>query len=169
MKTTATSTTIYQNLGNHVDDVICSYSNSIKCCYTCNFSEDNLRRLYGPLVPLLLLLLIPSSSSAITSASNTTLTTLSGGCVLLDSDRQLNFFFATLLDFPKRRVVGYTAVLCIHTLLTSKSNLNLLPQDSFPGKPAFADLPESCVPSGNFASTTEGIIESGPYTGKSSG
>ncbi|XP_051941073.1 arfaptin-1 isoform X1 [Hippocampus zosterae] len=53
--------------------------------------------------------------------------------------------------------------------VSSNGDLDQSPQDvfcrdSFPGKAAFADLPESCVPSGNFASTTEGIIESGPYT-----
>ncbi|XP_019717945.1 arfaptin-1 isoform X2 [Hippocampus comes] len=53
--------------------------------------------------------------------------------------------------------------------VTSNGDLDQSPEDvfcrdSFPGKPAFADLPESCVPSGNFASTTEGIIDSGPYT-----
>ncbi|XP_019717946.1 arfaptin-1 isoform X3 [Hippocampus comes] len=57
--------------------------------------------------------------------------------------------------------------------VTSNGDLDQSPEDvfcrdSFPGKPAFADLPESCVPSGNFASTTEGIIDSGPYTGSSS-
>ncbi|XP_077425904.1 arfaptin-1 isoform X3 [Vanacampus margaritifer] len=52
--------------------------------------------------------------------------------------------------------------------VTSNGDLDQSPEevfcgDSFPGKPAFTDLPESCVPSGNSASTTEGIIESGLY------
>ncbi|XP_077381414.1 arfaptin-1 isoform X2 [Festucalex cinctus] len=52
--------------------------------------------------------------------------------------------------------------------VTSNGDLDQSPEevfcgDSFPGKPAFTDLPESCVPSGNSASTTEGIVESGPY------
>ncbi|XP_077381415.1 arfaptin-1 isoform X3 [Festucalex cinctus] len=57
--------------------------------------------------------------------------------------------------------------------VTSNGDLDQSPEevfcgDSFPGKPAFTDLPESCVPSGNSASTTEGIVESGPYKGSSS-
>ncbi|XP_077425903.1 arfaptin-1 isoform X2 [Vanacampus margaritifer] len=57
--------------------------------------------------------------------------------------------------------------------VTSNGDLDQSPEevfcgDSFPGKPAFTDLPESCVPSGNSASTTEGIIESGLYKGSSS-
>ncbi|XP_010793699.1 arfaptin-1 isoform X4 [Notothenia coriiceps] len=38
-------------------------------------------------------------------------------------------------------------------------------RDSYPSVPRALNLSESCVTSANFASTTEGIIESGPYKG----
>ncbi|XP_063739891.1 arfaptin-1 isoform X2 [Eleginops maclovinus] len=38
-------------------------------------------------------------------------------------------------------------------------------RDSYPSVPGALNLSESCVTSGNFATTTEGIIESGPYKG----
>ncbi|XP_061130951.1 arfaptin-1 isoform X2 [Syngnathus typhle] len=52
--------------------------------------------------------------------------------------------------------------------VTSNGDLEQNPEEvfcgeSFPGKPAFPDVPESCVPSSNYASTTEGVIESGPH------
>ncbi|KAM9818322.1 arfaptin-1 isoform 2-T3 [Syngnathus typhle] len=52
--------------------------------------------------------------------------------------------------------------------VTSNGDLDQNPEEvfcgeSFPGKPAFPDVPESCVPSSNYASTTEGVIESGPH------
>nr|XP_057903143.1 arfaptin-1 isoform X2 [Doryrhamphus excisus] len=54
--------------------------------------------------------------------------------------------------------------------VTSNGDLDQSPasvfrRDSFPGESGVADIPESCVPSSNFVSTTEGIIESGPYKG----
>ncbi|XP_049576430.1 arfaptin-1 isoform X1 [Syngnathus scovelli] len=57
--------------------------------------------------------------------------------------------------------------------VTSNGDLDQNPDEvfcgeSFPGKPAFPDVPESCVPSSNYASTTEGVIESGPHKGSSS-
>ncbi|XP_061686412.1 arfaptin-1 isoform X2 [Syngnathoides biaculeatus] len=52
--------------------------------------------------------------------------------------------------------------------VTSNGDLDQNPEtvfcrDSYPGGPAIADLSESCVTSANYTSTTEGIIESGPY------
>ncbi|KAK5865750.1 hypothetical protein PBY51_019995 [Eleginops maclovinus] len=41
-------------------------------------------------------------------------------------------------------------------------------RDSYPSVPGALNLSESCVTSGNFATTTEGIIESGPYKGSAS-
>ncbi|XP_061686413.1 arfaptin-1 isoform X3 [Syngnathoides biaculeatus] len=57
--------------------------------------------------------------------------------------------------------------------VTSNGDLDQNPEtvfcrDSYPGGPAIADLSESCVTSANYTSTTEGIIESGPYKGSSS-
>nr|XP_057903078.1 arfaptin-1 isoform X1 [Doryrhamphus excisus] len=57
--------------------------------------------------------------------------------------------------------------------VTSNGDLDQSPasvfrRDSFPGESGVADIPESCVPSSNFVSTTEGIIESGPYKGSMS-
>ncbi|XP_054636482.1 arfaptin-1 isoform X2 [Dunckerocampus dactyliophorus] len=54
--------------------------------------------------------------------------------------------------------------------VTSNGDLDQSPasvfrRDSYPGESGVTDLPESCIPSSNFASTTEGIIESGPYKG----
>ncbi|XP_061535505.1 arfaptin-1 isoform X2 [Phycodurus eques] len=51
--------------------------------------------------------------------------------------------------------------------VTSNGDLDQSPEnvfcrDSYPGGPASADLSESCVPSGNYTATTEGIIQSGP-------
>ncbi|XP_008295210.1 arfaptin-1 isoform X2 [Stegastes partitus] len=53
--------------------------------------------------------------------------------------------------------------------VTSNGDLDQSPEtvfqrDSYPGGPGALNLSESCV-SSNFASTTEGIIESGPYKG----
>lgn len=39
-------------------------------------------------------------------------------------------------------------------------------QDSYPGAPGALSPSESCSSSTNFAATTEGIIESGQYKGK---
>ncbi|XP_061535503.1 arfaptin-1 isoform X1 [Phycodurus eques] len=57
--------------------------------------------------------------------------------------------------------------------VTSNGDLDQSPEnvfcrDSYPGGPASADLSESCVPSGNYTATTEGIIQSGPSKGSSS-
>uniref|UniRef100_A0A3Q1H5R5 ADP-ribosylation factor interacting protein 1 (arfaptin 1) n=2 Tax=Acanthochromis polyacanthus TaxID=80966 RepID=A0A3Q1H5R5_9TELE len=57
--------------------------------------------------------------------------------------------------------------------VTSNGDLDQSPEtvfqrDSYPGVPGSLNLSESCVPSSNFASTTEGIIESGPYKGSAS-
>lgn len=41
----------------------------------------------------------------------------------------------------------------------------LLSQDSYASTPEGRELSESYVPSSNFASTVEGIIESGPHQG----
>ncbi|XP_054865737.1 arfaptin-1 isoform X2 [Amphiprion ocellaris] len=54
--------------------------------------------------------------------------------------------------------------------VTSNGDLDQSPEtvfqrDSYPGGPGSLNLSESCVSSSNFASTTEGIIESGPYKG----
>ncbi|XP_044047577.1 arfaptin-1 isoform X2 [Siniperca chuatsi] len=54
--------------------------------------------------------------------------------------------------------------------VTSNGDLDQSPEtvfqrDSYPSGPVALNLSESCVTSGNFASTTEGIIESGPYKG----
>ncbi|XP_008295209.1 arfaptin-1 isoform X1 [Stegastes partitus] len=56
--------------------------------------------------------------------------------------------------------------------VTSNGDLDQSPEtvfqrDSYPGGPGALNLSESCV-SSNFASTTEGIIESGPYKGSAS-
>ncbi|XP_026158825.1 arfaptin-1 isoform X2 [Mastacembelus armatus] len=54
--------------------------------------------------------------------------------------------------------------------VTSNGDLDQNPEtvfqrNSYPSGPGDLQLAESCVPSSNFASTTEGIIESGPYKG----
>ncbi|XP_037620992.1 arfaptin-1 isoform X2 [Sebastes umbrosus] len=54
--------------------------------------------------------------------------------------------------------------------VTSNGDLDQSPEtvfqrDSYPSVPGALNLSESCVTSSNFASTTEGIIESGPFTG----
>uniref|UniRef100_A0A3P8RQY0 ADP-ribosylation factor interacting protein 1 (arfaptin 1) n=1 Tax=Amphiprion percula TaxID=161767 RepID=A0A3P8RQY0_AMPPE len=54
--------------------------------------------------------------------------------------------------------------------VTSNGDLDQSPEtvfqrDSYPGGPGSLNLSESCVSSSSFASTTEGIIESGPYKG----
>ncbi|XP_029298167.1 arfaptin-1 isoform X2 [Cottoperca gobio] len=54
--------------------------------------------------------------------------------------------------------------------VTSNGDLDQSPdmvfqRDSYPSVPGALNLSESCVTAGNFASTTEGIIESGPYKG----
>ncbi|XP_039680887.1 arfaptin-1 isoform X2 [Perca fluviatilis] len=55
--------------------------------------------------------------------------------------------------------------------VTSNGDLDQSPEsvfqrDSYPSVPRALNLSESCVTSSNFASTTEGIIESGPYKGE---
>ncbi|XP_056265459.1 arfaptin-1 isoform X3 [Pseudoliparis swirei] len=57
--------------------------------------------------------------------------------------------------------------------VTSNGDLDQSPEavfqrDSYPGGPGAPNLSESRVTSGNLASTTEGIIESGPYRGSAS-
>ncbi|XP_078119779.1 arfaptin-1 isoform X4 [Sander vitreus] len=57
--------------------------------------------------------------------------------------------------------------------VTSNGELDQSPEsvfqrDSYPSVPRALNLSESCVTSSNFASTTEGIIESGPYKGSAS-
>ncbi|XP_029298248.1 arfaptin-1 isoform X3 [Cottoperca gobio] len=57
--------------------------------------------------------------------------------------------------------------------VTSNGDLDQSPdmvfqRDSYPSVPGALNLSESCVTAGNFASTTEGIIESGPYKGSAS-
>uniref|UniRef100_A0A7N8Y2J7 ADP-ribosylation factor interacting protein 1 (arfaptin 1) n=1 Tax=Mastacembelus armatus TaxID=205130 RepID=A0A7N8Y2J7_9TELE len=57
--------------------------------------------------------------------------------------------------------------------VTSNGDLDQNPEtvfqrNSYPSGPGDLQLAESCVPSSNFASTTEGIIESGPYKGSAS-
>ncbi|XP_051239771.1 arfaptin-1 isoform X3 [Dicentrarchus labrax] len=57
--------------------------------------------------------------------------------------------------------------------VTSNGDLDQSPEtvfqrDSYPSGPGALNLSESHVPSSNFASTTEGIIESGPYKGSAS-
>ncbi|XP_045904168.1 arfaptin-1 isoform X3 [Micropterus dolomieu] len=57
--------------------------------------------------------------------------------------------------------------------VTSNGDLDQGPEtvfqrDSYPSGPGALNLSESCVTSSNFASTTEGIIESGPYKGSAS-
>ncbi|XP_076001474.1 arfaptin-1 isoform X3 [Genypterus blacodes] len=57
--------------------------------------------------------------------------------------------------------------------VTTNGNLDQSPdtvfqRDSFPSGPVPQNLSESSVTSSNFASTTEGIIESGPFTGSAS-
>ncbi|XP_029909559.1 LOW QUALITY PROTEIN: arfaptin-1 [Myripristis murdjan] len=49
-----------------------------------------------------------------------------------------------------------------------QSPKNVFNRDSFPGSPGALNLSESNLTSSNFASTTEGIIESGPYKGSAS-
>ncbi|XP_076584797.1 arfaptin-1 isoform X2 [Chaetodon auriga] len=54
--------------------------------------------------------------------------------------------------------------------VTSNGDLDQSPEtvfqrDSYPSGPGALNLSESCVTASNFASTTEGIIESGPYKG----
>ncbi|XP_074485696.1 arfaptin-1 isoform X3 [Sebastes fasciatus] len=54
--------------------------------------------------------------------------------------------------------------------VTSNGDLDQSPEtvfqrDSYPSVPGALNLSESCVTSSNFASATEGIIESGPFTG----
>ncbi|XP_031585650.1 arfaptin-1 isoform X2 [Oreochromis aureus] len=54
--------------------------------------------------------------------------------------------------------------------VTSNGELEQSPEsvfsrDSYPSGPGAINLSETCVTSSNFASTTEGIIESGPYKG----
>ncbi|XP_071370207.1 arfaptin-1-like isoform X4 [Centroberyx affinis] len=58
--------------------------------------------------------------------------------------------------------------------VTSNGDLDQSPEevfkrDSFPSAPGPLNLSESCVTSSNFASATEGIIESGPYKGTMKG
>ncbi|XP_071770577.1 arfaptin-1 isoform X2 [Centroberyx gerrardi] len=58
--------------------------------------------------------------------------------------------------------------------VTSNGDLDQSPEevfkrDSFPSAPGPLNLSESCVTSSNFASSTEGIIESGPYKGTMKG
>ncbi|XP_076001473.1 arfaptin-1 isoform X2 [Genypterus blacodes] len=58
--------------------------------------------------------------------------------------------------------------------VTTNGNLDQSPdtvfqRDSFPSGPVPQNLSESSVTSSNFASTTEGIIESGPFTGTMKG
>ncbi|XP_022593943.1 arfaptin-1 isoform X2 [Seriola dumerili] len=55
--------------------------------------------------------------------------------------------------------------------VTSNGDLDQSPEtvfqrDAYPSGPGALNLSESCVTSSNFASTTEGIIESGPYKGE---
>ncbi|XP_034437122.1 arfaptin-1 isoform X3 [Hippoglossus hippoglossus] len=57
--------------------------------------------------------------------------------------------------------------------VTSNGDLDQSPEtvfqrDPYPGGPGALNFSESCVSSSNFASTTEGIIESGPYKGSAS-
>ncbi|XP_049901446.1 arfaptin-1 isoform X1 [Epinephelus moara] len=57
--------------------------------------------------------------------------------------------------------------------VTSNGDLDQSPEmvfqrDSYPSGPGALNLSESCVSASNFASTTEGIIESGPYKGSAS-
>ncbi|XP_031585651.1 arfaptin-1 isoform X3 [Oreochromis aureus] len=57
--------------------------------------------------------------------------------------------------------------------VTSNGELEQSPEsvfsrDSYPSGPGAINLSETCVTSSNFASTTEGIIESGPYKGSAS-
>lgn len=57
--------------------------------------------------------------------------------------------------------------------VTSNGDLDQSPEavfqrDSYPGGPGALNISESCVTSSNFASTTEGIIEAGPYKGSAS-
>ncbi|XP_067441186.1 arfaptin-1 isoform X1 [Thunnus thynnus] len=57
--------------------------------------------------------------------------------------------------------------------VTSNGELDQSPEtvfqrDPYSGGPGALNLSESCVTSSNFASTTEGIIESGPYKGSAS-
>ncbi|KAM8879959.1 arfaptin-1 isoform 2-T2 [Spinachia spinachia] len=55
--------------------------------------------------------------------------------------------------------------------VTSNGDLDQSPEttfqrDSYPSGPRALNLSDSCVTSSNFASTTEGIVESGPYKGE---
>ncbi|KAM8879958.1 arfaptin-1 isoform 1-T1 [Spinachia spinachia] len=57
--------------------------------------------------------------------------------------------------------------------VTSNGDLDQSPEttfqrDSYPSGPRALNLSDSCVTSSNFASTTEGIVESGPYKGSAS-
>ncbi|XP_023273187.1 arfaptin-1 isoform X1 [Seriola lalandi dorsalis] len=57
--------------------------------------------------------------------------------------------------------------------VTSNGDLDQSPEtvfqrDAYPSGPGALNLSESCVTSSNFASTAEGIIESGPYKGSAS-
>ncbi|XP_041822657.1 arfaptin-1 isoform X1 [Chelmon rostratus] len=57
--------------------------------------------------------------------------------------------------------------------VTSNGDLDQSPEtvfqrDSYPSGPGALNLSESCVTTSNFAATTEGIIESGPYKGSAS-
>lgn len=57
--------------------------------------------------------------------------------------------------------------------VTSNGDLDQSPEavfqrDSYPGGPGALNLSESCVTSSSFASTTEGIVESGPFKGSAS-
>ncbi|XP_040041647.2 arfaptin-1 isoform X3 [Gasterosteus aculeatus] len=57
--------------------------------------------------------------------------------------------------------------------VTSNGDLDQSPEatfqrDSYPSGPRALNLSDTCVTSSNFASTTEGIIESGPYKGSAS-
>ncbi|KAM9856616.1 arfaptin-1 isoform 1-T1 [Aulostomus maculatus] len=57
--------------------------------------------------------------------------------------------------------------------VTSNGDLDQSPEtvfcrDSYPSGPGALNLSESCITSSNFAATTEGIIESGPYKGSTS-
>ncbi|XP_070683840.1 arfaptin-1 isoform X1 [Pempheris klunzingeri] len=57
--------------------------------------------------------------------------------------------------------------------VTNNGDLDQSPEtvfqrDSYPSGPGALNLKDSCITSSNFASTTEGIIESGPYKGSAS-
>ncbi|XP_041641416.1 arfaptin-1 isoform X2 [Cheilinus undulatus] len=68
---------------------------------------------------------------------------------------------STMAEEPHRSSAAEISV-------TSNGDLDQSPEtvfqrDSYPSPPGALNLPESCVTSTNFSSTTEGIIESGPY------